>query len=371
MAKDENPSAFKHWINGELLERMASAIGSVHPAFNRRSFLAAAKKLAPLELKDRVRLVRNELHAHLPGDYPRALAILTKSLKGDTLKSFDLWPYTEFVQTYGLGHFDESMDALYKMTQLFTAEWAVRPFLIQDQERTLERLAAWAGDPSEHVRRWVSEGTRPRLPWGERLHSLVKDPAPGLRLIERLRFDESLYVRKSVANHLNDITKDHGELVVRTLARWQKTAPAEHRAKIDWITRRALRTMVKAGHQGALGLCGATAEAKVALSGLALVKERLRFPCVLEFTYSITSKAKGPQRLVIDYVIHHRKAGGGTTPKVFKHRSCEIAGGETLVFAKKHALKPITTRRYHGGEHALEIQVNGRVLGRARWTLKV
>ena len=371
MAKTQSPTAFKHWIDGKLLRRIADAIGNAHPSFDRHSFLMAEKKLAPLELKGRVRFVRDELKAHLPSDYPRALAILLKSLKGGTLKGFDLWPYTEFVQTYGLGRFEESMAALREMTKLFTAEFAVRPFIIADQERTLTKLAEWATDENEHVRRLVSEGTRPRLPWGERLHALVADPSPTLHLLEALKHDESIYVRKSVANHLNDITKDHGELVLRTLARWQKEAPPAHRAKVDWITRRALRTMVKAGHRGALSLCGATEGAKVELRGLKIARKDLRFPTVLEFSFEITSTAKTPQNLVIDYVIHHRKADGGTTPKVFKHKTCEIKGGETLTLNRKHAIKPITTRRYYGGEHRLEIQVNGNVLGKARWTLKM
>jgi 3-methyladenine DNA glycosylase AlkC len=369
MANADNPKAFKHWISPALLAKMARVIASAYPTFRARALTGLSKQLGPLELKDRVRLVSATLRELLPPDYPAALAVLLEAAESPELKGFDFWPFTEFVQAYGLMHFDESMRALHLLTQKFTSEFAVRPFLIRYPEETLALLGRHTRDPSPHVRRWISEGTRPRLPWGERLHALVADPAPTLRLLDELKYDPELYVRTSVANHLNDIAKDHPAVVVRTLGQWTRAAPAAERDKIAWIARRALRTLIKKGDPAALELLGVAPDAAVRARGLRLNQARFRMNEVIELRFVIQSESESDQKLVVDYLIHHAGANGARGPKVFKLKTFVLGAGERVEITKKHALRPITTRTYYPGEHLLEIQINGRIRLRKAWEL--
>lgn len=367
----DNPSALKHFYDQKLLDRMADALEDAQPALNASALRKLMPKLKPLEMKPRVRVIRDELHTLLPKDFRQASAVLLRSLKGGRLKSFDLWPYTEFVQLYGIDDPDCALKTLKEMTKLFTSEWAVRPFLTKDAKGTLKFLEACAKDSDVHVRRWASEGTRPRLPWGERLHAFVKDPQPTLRILELLKFDEQLYVRKSVANHLNDIAKDHPEAVIITLRRWKKEAGSLHAEKVDWIIHRALRTLIKDGHPGALKLIGVSDKPEISLNAFQLKPSTVKMGQRLEFRFQVRSKAKRRQKLVIDYVIHFVKANGTTSPKVFKMKTVELEAGAVLDVIKLHHIKPITTRVYYPGRHALEVQINGVSMGKTPWTLLV
>lgn len=366
----ENPKAFKFWIDRALLARIADSISKVHPEFDRRSFLANAKKLDALELKPRVRFIRDLLHAALPGDYPKALEILLGSLVSGKLTGFDLWAYTEFVQTYGQEHLKLSLAALHEFTQIFTSEFAVRPFLVNHPEATLHFLKKCAGHPNVHVRRWASEGSRPLLPWGERLNAFVKDPRPTLALLEILKHDDELYVRKSVANHLNDIAKHHPAKVITVLKKWQRAAGPEHEKKVMWITHRALRTLIKKGDPAALELIGASRNIKIEVGPLTLKNKTVQIGGQLTFSCQISSKVKKSQKLVVDYGIGFVKAKGGRSNKVFKLKTFQLGAGESRTLLKRHSLKEITTRRYYAGTHSLEIQINGRVYRKVEWSLK-
>ncbi len=371
MMKEDSPKAFKLWINKSLLERMAEAINSVYKDFDRKQFVRLASQLAPLELKDRVRRVRDELRDQLPQKYSTALGILIKSLEGGTLKSFDLWPYTEFIQTYGLNDLDISLAALKKITPLFTSEFAIRPFIRHYPQECLKYLLVCANDSDAHIRRWASEGTRPRLPWGEKLEIFIKNPSQTLAILETLKHDPELYVRKSVSNHLNDIAKDHPDLVIRTLSKWQAEENPTHSSKIEWITHRSLRNLIKAGHPQALKLIGANHHVKIKVSKLTLNKKYFRMNDILEFNFELLLTSNKPQKIVIDYVIHHVKANKETTPKVFKLKTQTLAPHQRISISKKHTLKPITTRKYYSGGHLLEIQINGKIFSQAKWSLKV
>ena len=348
---------------------MAGAISEVWPAFDRKAFEGLMPRLASLEMKPRVRLLRDELHKLLPNDYPRALSVLLKSVKAGKISSFDLWPYTEFIQLYGLDERERSLNALRDLTKLFTAEWAVRPFLTKFPKETLKFLELCAQSQDVHVRRWASEGARPRLPWGERLHSFVKDPTPTLKILELLKFDEELYVRKSVSNHLNDIAKDHPTLVVKTLARWKKEAGVKHAAKIDWTIRRSLRTLIKEGHAGALALIGVSDRAEVELIGFEVGPAKIKMGDRIELRFQVRSSDSKSQKLVVDYVVHFVKANRTTAPKVFKLKTVEIPASGLVAFSKSHHIKPITTRVYYPGVHHVEIQINGRIFGRKSFRL--
>lgn len=371
MKKQDNPQAFKHWINGELMKKMAHALSQAYPQFPTQNFLKAKSQLSNLELKARVQLIRDLLYRDLPQDYLKALKIIMDSLKTGTLKGFDLWPYTEFVQTYGLEHFDESLKALFELTQKFTAEFAVRPFLIQKPEKSYAQLLKWAEDANPHVRRWTSEGTRPRLPWGVKLHSAIQNPREGLKILEKLKFDPEIYVRKSVANHLNDIAKDHADLVVKTLSDWGRDVPPEYQAHFKWIQRHALRSLIKRGYKPALKLMGVTGSAQVRCSPIQLEKRTYKINETLKFQFQLQSTSRKTQKLIVDYIVHYRKARNQNSPKVFKLKTFEIQPGEILRIEKKHSLREVTTRRHYAGPHRLDIQINGVVISGIDWVLKL
>lgn len=370
-AKEENPSAFKHWISPALVKKIADAITSVYPAFDAKAFSKISKDLKDLELKPRVLLIRDSLHKNLPAEYPKAIKILLKAVDNSKLSGFDLWAFTEFVQTYGLDHFEISMKALYQLTQKFTAEFAVRPFVVKYPKETFSQLLKWSSDPNEHIRRWTSEGTRPRLPWGMKLHNSIKDPKDGIKILSNLKFDESLYVRKSVSNHLNDIAKDHPDVVIQTLKSWRKECPEKHLVKLDWIQNQALRSLIKAGYKPALKLMGYGDDALVKLGNLKLNKKKFSLNEVLTFEIEMTSTTSKAQKIAIDYVIHYQKANKKLSPKVFKLKVIELKGKEVFVLKKNHSIKPVTTRKHYPGLHKIEIQINGNILASADWHLMI
>ena len=365
----ENPSAFKHSISPQLVKKISKAIKSALPAFDEKNFNKVSDKLASLEMKPRVIAIREALHQNLPHDYKISLSILIKAFKTSDLSGFDLWPFTEFVQTYGLEDFDLSMVALCLLTQKFTAEFAIRPFLIAYPEKSYAVLQRLSLDPNTHIRRWTSEGTRPRLPWGLKLKSAIKDPKPGLKILENLKFDEELYVRKSVANHLNDIAKDHPDLVVSTLKAWQKNCPKEHQKKIDWIQRQALRTLIKKGYKPALTLMGYGQEALIKIGNLKLNKKTFRQNDILSFEVAITSTHSKAQKIAVDYIIHYQKSNKKLSPKVFKLKVFDLKPKEVFQIKKNHNLKAVTTRKHYPGLHKLEIQINGKILASIPWHL--
>lgn len=364
-----NPQALKHLISQSIVRRMAQAIEEVYPKFDQTSFIQAAKKLEPLEMKPRVQLIREELRKHLPQDYSQALQILINSLRKNTLDSFDLWPYSDYIQTYGLDHLKLSLDALKKLTPLFTSEFAVRPFLKRYPNETLEYLRVCAQDDQVDIRRWASEGTRPRLPWGERLNLFIEDPSLTFEILEILKFDPELYVRKSVANHLNDIAKDHPMQVIHLLSQWKESTAPEHVAKVDWIIQKALRTLIKAGDPGALKLIGVSSQPKIKFKDFKLNKKQYKMNERIEFNFKIQSASSRSQKLVVDYIIHFAKANQKMSSKVFKLRTFLLPAKAELTVIKTHSLKQVTTRKHYSGVHYLEIQINGRVLGRRLWHL--
>lgn len=371
MKKKENPNAFKHWIGEDLVQRISDSISGVYPSFKAKEFLSIAPKLEPLELKPRVQLLRDHLHRCLPADYEKALKILLRSLRAQKLKGFDLWPYTEFVQTFGLEHVEASLDALRQLTQIFTGEFAVRPFLKKHPEATLRYLEKCAIDENSHVRRWASEGSRPRLPWGERLDAHIKEPTLTFAILNSLKFDEELYVRKSVANHLNDVSKDNPEAAIKLLRQWQRQAGRKHKDKIDWITRHALRTLIKLGHREAMTLVGAGNAAKIKTTDFKVNRKAFKVNDRMRFSFVIQSASSQAQKIIIDYIIHYQKANRTTAPKVYKLKTFVLGPRESVRIEKNHHLKLITTRRYHPGDHRLEVQINGRVFDGTDWKLSL
>ena len=368
----DNPNAFKHLIGAEVVKKMGAELSVHYPKFNLVQFKKLIPKLNELELKQRVRLIREELAKLLPQDFQKSCAILLKVSESEKLDGFDLWPIADFIQVHGIKDPHTPLKALYQLTQKFSGEFAVRPFLAQHQKVTLAQFKIWSQDKSVHVRRLVSEGSRPRLPWGEKLSAFIKDPSLTIPLLEKLKYDPELYVRKSVANHLNDISKDHPKLVTALLEKWNKEAlkqSAEKQERIAWITRHALRVLIKNGNKEALALMGVKHGAKVSITDLVLNKNKFVVGDELTFSFKLASMESGAQNLIVDYVVHHLKSNGKTSPKVFKLKSFLLGAKEKTVISKKHSLRAVSTRKYYSGTQFIEIQVNGVGLERVSFEL--
>jgi 3-methyladenine DNA glycosylase AlkC len=353
----------KDVFDKRVVQSIGADLRAVYPSFDELGFVRSALRgLAALELTPRAWHIAEAMQRHLPAAFPEASAIIVQSL-GPLLASADALgmtpfrylPHTLYVAKYGLEHLDDALLAQYELTQRFTAEFSIRAFLVRHPERTYARLTEWARDPSVHVRRLVSEGTRPRLPWAPRLRAFQEDPAPVLALLELLRDDPERYVQRSVANSLNDIGKDHPRLVVEVCKRWLEAAPPARR----WIVSHALRSLVKQGDRGALALLGFGARASFEVSNVALVPTSVRLGDELRFSLALRSTGRRPQHLLIDYAVHFVKANGSTRPKVFKLRKVTLGADETLTLNGKVSFAALTTRRAHVGRHRLELLVNG------------
>jgi 3-methyladenine DNA glycosylase AlkC len=361
-------------FNPTVVNQLAQSIARTWPAFDQHGFSDAINsRLAQLGFRARNYLIRDMLWEYLPKDFPKAVQILVSSLGPEMphceltgFDSFIVMSQNDFVAKYGLDDFELSMQALYEMTKRFTAEGAIRAFIQKYPDQTLRGLAEWVEDENCHVRRLVSEGTRPRLPLAPRLPQFIKDPRPVLRLLNKLKADPELMVRRSVANNLNDIAKDNPDLVVKTLQAWQKT----NNRGTQWIVSHASRTLVKQGHEDALVLLGYTPKLDIQVERLQVPKHTIRMGENLTFEFEIHSKNNKQQDLMIDYVIYHMKANGKLSPKVFKLAKKKLKSGETLRLSKKHPFRQISTRKYYSGEHRLEIQINGKIYAQAEFKLE-
>jgi 3-methyladenine DNA glycosylase AlkC len=355
----------RDFYDASVIADIARDLKRAYPAFDVRAFTKASLDgLAPLSLTGRAAHIAAAMRRHLPGDFDQVADILERSLgehrpdaNTSSMASFKFMPHTMLTASDGLQHFEASMRLQYKITQRFTAEFSIRAFLNAHPEATYARLVEWSADPSHHVRRLVSEGSRPRLPWAPRLRHFQKDPAPVLALLERLKDDPELYVRRSVANSLNDVAKDHPDVVVDVCRRWLKDNASTNR---KWIVSHALRSLVKAGHPGALELMGAGAKPKIRIEDVRMTPKRVKKGGRVECTLSLASTARAPQDLLIDYIVHYVKADGRTSPKVFKLKRLTLERGVQAPLRIVIKLAELTTRKHYPGRHRVELLVNGQ-----------
>ncbi len=353
----------KNQFGMDIPAKIAGMISAVYGKFSTEQFVRdVLHGYDELNLFQRGKKIADTLSLHLPTDFSKAAEILIASFgqkleqtEGSGMSPFLYLPYSTFVAEYGIGHFEQSMRLQYELTQRFTAEFCIRPFLERYPEATLARFAVWANDPSPHVRRLVSEGTRPRLPWGSRLREFQKDPTPVLKLLEMLKDDPSLYVRRSVANSLNDIGKDHPSILVETAQRWLKDATEERR----WLIRHALRSAVKRGEAGALGVMGYGELAEVTVDKISITPKRPTIGDDLVIIFEITNTVQHVQNILVDFRIHFVKANGKTSPKVFKLKAVKLAPQEVLQFRKTISLAEKTTRKHYVGRHKIDVLLNG------------
>ena len=371
----------KNLFNADLIRLMGTHLQRQNDKFDADRFAKQASDgLEALEFKQRSEHILNALEDYLPGDFRQACAVLEGALHPEDdvdlselgmdergIRGWAIMPMCDYIARAGLKDFDYSMDMLREMTKRMSAEFAVRPFIVSDPERALGHVRQWSEDGNYHVRRLASEGTRPRLPWGMRLNNFVEDPSPLLPVLQTLRDDPSEYVRRSVANSLNDIAKDHPDLVAGVARSWLKGRPSQNRRR---LVKHACRSLIKAGHRPTLKALG-FGPPSLALDRFTLDRKTVRFGDAIRIAVELRATADRPQDIVVDYIVHHQKANGTTSPKVFKWKSLRFDGNETVTLEKSHAFRPITTRTYYDGKHAVEIQANGESLGKIAFTLKM
>ncbi|MDX2382087.1 MAG: DNA alkylation repair protein [Acidimicrobiia bacterium] len=342
---------------------VAAPFAAVDPAFESEGFEQfCLDGYVDLELTPRARRIADGLAAYLPDDRGRALDLLVESLAHgqdpstfEGMDGFRYLPHVYFVADHGLDHFERAMTAQYELTQLFTAEFSIRSYLVHHRDATLRRLREWTTDPNVHVRRLVSEGTRPRLPWAPRLREFQDDPTPVLDLLEDLRDDQEEYVRRSVANNLNDIAKDHSDVVVDTARRWWADGD-EHRRR---LVRHGLRTLVKRGDPGALEVLGYGADSPVTIDEVEISPATVQIGGRVTIEMSLTNPSTDDAGALVDLRVHFVKANGSTSPKVFKGKELQLAPGESGAVRKTISVAQHSTRTHHPGTHVVDAIVNG------------
>ncbi|MDX1906195.1 MAG: hypothetical protein SF053_04115 [Bacteroidia bacterium] len=344
----------KHLYNPGFIDRLCHDLVEVEPGFDAAHFRALVFDAAwdERELKARTRHITVCLHAVLDRPYAEALAVL-EPVAARQRVAYEYTFFPDYVACYGLDHWDRSMEALAHFTQYSSSEFAVRPFILQDPPRMMAQMLAWTAHPNEHVRRLASEGCRPRLPWAMALPAFKRDPGLVLPILEALKADPALYVRRSVANNLNDISKDHPGLVLDIARRWQGHDPGT-----DWIIKHATRTLLKRGEQAALTIFGFEPQA-VQVSGLTLSPNVVPIGGQITLSCQLEVAATAPVQLRLEYAVHFVKANGTTSPKVFQIREGLVAPGAPVSITLRHAFRQLTTRIHYPGIHRIVLLVNG------------
>ena len=332
---------------------LADAIQGSYRGFNKNSFARSVfdKTFDSMELKQRMRHTTECLGRALPESYTQAVKILMHA--APEVKGFEAMCLPDYVELYGLGHWKQSLRALALFTKYSSSEFAIRPYIKQDSDQAMAFMESLAGDTDPKVRRFASEGCRPRLPWAMALPPFKKDPSPVLAILEKLKDDPSEFVRKSVANNLNDISKDHPQLVLATCQQWIGQSP-----RTDWIVKHACRTLLKAGNSRAMRMFGFGDPKSIKVHKLKFHKKVLTIGDDVSFSFVVTVGTKKACRVRLEYVVTFAKSGGKVGKKVFKISESTLATGDHA-FTRKHSLADMSTRKHYPGKHELSVVVNG------------
>lgn len=338
-----------------VLGRLADALHFSHSPFDKKKFLKTVFDAGweQRELKQRMRHIVHSIHQHLQLPYDQQVAVLKNAAPYFT--GFLALIFPDFVEAYGIDHPDVSIPALELFTQYSSSEFAVRPFMIRYEKRMLKQHLQWSRHSNHHVRRLASEGIRPRLPWAMALPRFKEDPSPILPILENLKQDESEYVRKSVANNLNDISKDHPDIVLGIVKSWQNQSK-----ETDWIVKHASRGLLKKGHTGALQSFGLNHAVKASVAHLKPDRPAVAIGDSLDFSFTLTLDEKKAHQLRVEYKIYFMKANGKQAAKIFQIGTYEFDPGATRDFRRTHKFADLTTRKHYAGAHKLAIVINGQ-----------
>ncbi|MFZ6014175.1 MAG: DNA alkylation repair protein [Bacteroidota bacterium] len=359
----------KNMYNPQFFEKLCPVLCKSIPGFDCRDFIFRIfnNTWPDLELKQRVRQIAQVLHHFLPADFGQASRVIIRLAQNlrqaDTKEQgFALIFLADYIEVYGLDHVDESLQAIEEITKLVSAEFAIRPLIARYQEKVMKQMLAWSKHPDANVRRLSSEGCRPRLPWAIGLPAFKNDPSEILPILENLKEDPSEYVRRSVANNLNDIAKDHPELVLKIAKQWQGK-----NTNTDWIIKHGCRTLLKKGHKQALGLHGFDPNHRASVKELSLLKNKVKIGDYLNFGFNFVSKEKSAVNFRLEYAIDFITSTGKISRKIFKIAEDTFEPGETVAIKRKQSFKDFTTRKHFKGKHFLTILANGKKVAAAEF----
>jgi 3-methyladenine DNA glycosylase AlkC len=349
------PEPLKNMYHEPFLRQFALLVRTRYPAFDTDQFVCLV--LGPgwdeLELKGRMRRITESLGAVLPSEYEHALDIL-ESIAHEC-RGFAYMFFPDFVERYGLDHWERSVAALEKLTPMSSSEFAVRPFLLRDQNRMMAQMREWSGHPDEHVRRLASEGCRPRLPWAVALPALKRDPSPIWPILEKLQADPSEYVRRSAANNLNDIAKDHPDLVAYWVRKWQG-----NNARTDWVLRHGSRGLIRAAHPEVMERFGLLPVSGVRVEEWSVSPSTVDAGGSAEVRYALRMPAGEPVKLRLELAVTFPRPGGKSYRKLFKLSEKVVAGGVRVEGGRRFSFADLSTRRHYPGIHRMALLINGR-----------
>jgi 3-methyladenine DNA glycosylase AlkC len=349
----------KNIYSKAFIDELTAALKKAYPILdtNRFTKLVFSKDWPEKELKQRMRHIAETMKQVLPENFNEAVAVIIRCIEmlrenrpGEMYFEYMFFP--DFIELYGMEELETSITAMEKITQFTSAEFAVRPFLINYPERMKEQMYRWSSHPHPMVRRLSTEGFRPRLPWAMAVPYLKKDPAVILPVLEKLKEDESETVRRSVANNLNDIAKDHPEIVLRLIAEWNGKSK-----ETDWVIRHGSRSLLKRGNKGALKHFGLEEAKGVKIENLKTEKKKIKIGNTLHFSFSLF--VKNETKLRIEYGIDFVKANGKTSRKIFKLSEGVYEKG-SFELKRKQSFKDFTTRKHYPGKHTVAILINGK-----------
>ena len=342
----------KNIYDPAYIQNLAHKIKKQYAPLNEKEFCHAilSKDWNALELKERMAKISKVIYEFLPKNFDEATPLLLKT--APDFGGFHGMFFPHYIEVYGQGHFETSIKALEVLTVFSSSEFAVRPFIKNHTERMMDKMLKWSKHKNEHVRRLSSEGCRPRLPWAMALPEFKKDPSLILPILENLKCDSSEYVRRSVANNLNDISKDNPTIILNIASEWF----GEHH-HTDRLLKHAMRTMLKKGEPKALKIFGLGKTKNITVKPLKIQNPKIKIGGNLEFEFSISSQDNKEEIVRVEYCIYFLKKNGSHTRKVFKISEAPIKGHK--IFNKKHSMKDLSTRKHHAGIHYISLQVNG------------
>jgi 3-methyladenine DNA glycosylase AlkC len=354
-------SLLKDIYSKEFYQLFLKALKEVYPPLDDRKFLTLLfnEQWAQKELKERMKHTSFVMAQVLPNDYKTCTKLiekLVKKLQENKSKTYALecMFLPDFVETYGLHHFNISVKLMEKLTAYTSCEFAVRKFILHYEQQMIDEMLQWSLHENHHVRRLASEGSRPRLPWAIALPNYKNNPSPILPILHNLKNDPSEYVRRSVANSLNDIAKDNPHIVLDITKKWKGKS-----LETDALLKHGCRTLLKQGNTEVLKHFGIKDEAQITLQYFKLLTPKVPMGNYLEFAFCLNSQANKSVKIRLEYAMYYLRGNGLHNKKVFKISEREIAPGDSLTIQRKQSFKPISTRRFYPGLHKISLIVNG------------
>ncbi|RBQ09922.1 DNA alkylation repair protein [Pedobacter miscanthi] len=353
-------SPLKDLYSPAFYDRLTKALAVTIPGFDKGKFVKEifSPDFESKELKERMKHTSKVLHNFLPADYAQSIELIKKTISqlriqgiGEDGLAFMFLP--DYIETYGINHFATSVEALEFVTQFVSCEFAVRPFILKYGNEMILRMQQWSLHESHKVRRLASEGSRPRLPWAMAIPFLKKDPTSILPILENLKTDPSEYVRRSVANSLNDIAKDHPQVVLDIAKKWSGLGD-----ETDAIIKHGSRTLLKQGHADILKHYGLD-DKGILLSDFKILTPEIKIGESLEFSFSILNENPAEQKVRLEYAIYYKKQNGQNTKKVYKISERIYPAGASVNVVRKQKFVLITTRKFHLGDHQISMIING------------